>query len=67
MSDKKSKYKEVAYYPGCALEGSGHAYNRSTKALGKALGLKLKEVERTSTRSCRPICPPGSCRLPPTR
>jgi heterodisulfide reductase subunit B len=48
MSDKNvksSKYKEVAYYPGCALEGSGHAYNRSTKALGKALGLKLKEVD----------------------
>ena len=45
MSDKKTKYKEVAYYPGCALEGSGHAYNRSTKALGKKLGLKLKEVD----------------------
>jgi heterodisulfide reductase subunit B len=44
MSDK-SKYQEVAYYPGCALEGTGHAYNRSTKALGKALGLKLKEVD----------------------
>jgi heterodisulfide reductase subunit B len=42
---EKSKYQEVAYYPGCALEGSGHAYNRSTKALGKALGLKLKEVD----------------------
>jgi heterodisulfide reductase subunit B len=42
---KKEKYAEVAYYPGCALEGTGHAYNRSTKALGKALGLKLKEVE----------------------
>jgi len=50
MSDKqtksgKQKYTEVAYYPGCALEGTGHAYNRSTKALGKALGLKLKEVD----------------------
>jgi heterodisulfide reductase subunit B len=50
MSDKhskssKDKYREVAYYPGCALEGSGHAYNRSTKALGKKLGLKLKEVD----------------------
>lgn len=44
-SPKPQKYKEVAYYPGCALEGSGHAYNRSTKALGKALGLKLKEVD----------------------
>ena len=50
MSDKQTKtgrqkYAEVAYYPGCALEGSGHAYNRSTKALGKALNLKLKEVD----------------------
>ncbi len=45
MSDKKSKYQSVAYYPGCALEGSGHAYNRSTKAVGKALGLKLEEVK----------------------
>jgi heterodisulfide reductase subunit B len=48
MSDDKSKnekYREVAYYPGCALEGSGHAYNRSTRALGEKLGLKLKEVE----------------------
>lgn len=44
-TSKKQKYTEVAYYPGCALEGTGHAYNRSTKALGKALGLKLKEVE----------------------
>jgi heterodisulfide reductase subunit B len=39
------KYKKVAYYPGCALEGSGHPYNRSTKAIGKALGLKLDEVK----------------------
>ena len=45
MTDKKTKYQEVAYYPGCALEGGGHAYNRSTKALGKKLGLKLKEVD----------------------
>jgi heterodisulfide reductase subunit B len=45
MSKDNDKYREVAYYPGCALEGSGHAYNRSTKAVGKALGLKLKEVE----------------------
>ena len=27
--------KKVAYYPGCALEGTGHAYNRSPKAVGK--------------------------------
>jgi heterodisulfide reductase subunit B len=39
------KHREVAYYPGCALEGSGHAYDRSTRAVGEALGLKLREVE----------------------
>jgi heterodisulfide reductase subunit B len=37
--------KQVAYYPGCALEGTGHAYNRSTKAVGKALGLDLVELK----------------------
>jgi len=37
--------KKVAYYPGCALEGTGHAYNRSTKAVGKALGLDLVELK----------------------
>ncbi len=42
---KPKKYETVAYYPGCALEGTGHAYNRSTKAVGKALGLKLEEVK----------------------
>ena len=40
-----SKYQKVAYYPGCALEGTGHAYNASTKAVGKALGLGLEEVK----------------------
>ena len=77
MSDKKTKYQEVAYYPGCALEGSGHAYNTSTKALGKKLGLKLKEVDnwnccgamevKTSIPSSRPTFPRGSCPLRPTR
>jgi heterodisulfide reductase subunit B len=43
--DKKQAYKKVAYYPGCALEGSGHGYNRSTKELGKKLGLELEEVK----------------------
>jgi heterodisulfide reductase subunit B len=38
------KYQKVAYYPGCALEGTAHAYNRSTKALGEALGLDLVEI-----------------------
>lgn len=45
MNDKQTKYKKVAYYPGCALDGSAHSYNRSTKELGKALGLQLEEVE----------------------
>jgi heterodisulfide reductase subunit B2 len=39
------KYKKVAYYPGCALDGSAHAYNQSTKEVGRALGLDLIEVE----------------------
>jgi heterodisulfide reductase subunit B len=39
------KYRRVAYYPGCALEGTGHAYNRSTKEVGKALGLDLVELK----------------------
>jgi heterodisulfide reductase subunit B len=45
MSGEAAKYKKVAYYPGCALEGTGHAYNRSTKEVGKALGLELEEVK----------------------
>ena len=40
-----NRLKKVAYYPGCALEGSGHPYNRSTKALGKKLGLDLVEIK----------------------
>jgi heterodisulfide reductase subunit B2 len=39
------KYRKVAYYPGCALEETGHAYNRSTKELAKALGLDLVELK----------------------
>jgi heterodisulfide reductase subunit B len=41
----KARYRRVAYYPGCALEGTGHAYNTSTQAVGKALGLRLDEVK----------------------
>lgn len=41
----KKNYDKVAYYPGCALEGTGHAYNRSTKAIAKELGLGLEEVK----------------------
>jgi heterodisulfide reductase subunit B len=43
--DSKPKYRKVAYYPGCALEGTAHAYNSSTQAVGKALGLELEEVK----------------------
>ncbi len=39
------KYQKVAYYPGCALEGSGHADDRSTRAVGKKLGLDLVEIK----------------------
>ena len=35
------RHRKVAYYPGCALEGTGHAYNTSTKAVGKGQGLGL--------------------------
>ena len=35
---------KVAYYPGCALEGTGHAYDRSTRAVGKALGLEIEDL-----------------------
>lgn len=45
MTDTKTRYKQVAYYPGCALEGTGHAYNKSTVEVGKALDLKLDEVK----------------------
>lgn len=45
MSDtNETGLKKVAYYPGCALEGTGHGYNRSTRALAAALGLELEDV-----------------------
>jgi heterodisulfide reductase subunit B len=37
-------HQRVAYYPGCALEGTGHAYDRSTRAVARALGLELDEL-----------------------
>jgi heterodisulfide reductase subunit B len=39
------KHKKVAYYPGCALEGTALAYDRSTRELGKALGLDLVDLK----------------------
>lgn len=38
------RHRKVAYYPGCALEGTAHAYDASTRAVGEALGLELAEV-----------------------
>jgi heterodisulfide reductase subunit B len=35
---------KVAYYPGCALEGSGGPYDKSTRALVKALGLEMENL-----------------------
>lgn len=36
---------KVAYYPGCALEGSGGPYDRSTRALVKELGLNMENLQ----------------------
>ena len=44
VTDKAKKYKSVAYYPGCALEGTGNGYDVSTRAIAKKLDLKLKDV-----------------------
>jgi heterodisulfide reductase subunit B len=35
---------KVAYYPGCALEGSGGPYDRSTRVLVKELGLEMHDL-----------------------
>jgi len=40
-----TKYQEVAYYPGCALEGTAQSYDRSTRAIGKELGLTAVELD----------------------
>ena len=44
ITAKAEKYRSVAYYSGCALEGSGNGYDVSTRALAKELGLKLHDV-----------------------
>ncbi len=36
---------KVAYYPGCALEGSGGPYDKSTRVLVKTLGLEMENLE----------------------
>ncbi|MBK1692894.1 CoB--CoM heterodisulfide reductase iron-sulfur subunit B family protein [Ectothiorhodospira mobilis] len=35
---------KVAYYPGCALEGSGGPYHKSTRVLVQSLGLEMEEM-----------------------
>ena len=44
ITARAEKYRSVAYYSGCALEGSGNGYDVSTRALAKELGLQLHEV-----------------------
>lgn len=44
VTNRAEKYRSVAYYGGCALEGSGNGYDVSTRAIAKELGLGLKEV-----------------------
>jgi heterodisulfide reductase subunit B len=36
---------KVAYYPGCALEGSGGPYDKSTRVLVDKLGLKMEYMD----------------------
>jgi heterodisulfide reductase subunit B len=45
MTEVINTLKKVAYYPGCALEGTGHSYNQSTRAVANVLGLELEEVK----------------------
>ncbi len=45
ITDRARKLREVAYYPGCALEGSGNGYDVSTRAIAYELGLKLQDVK----------------------
>ena len=45
ITDRARKLREVAYYPGCALEGSGNGYDVSTRAIARELGLKLVDVK----------------------
>ncbi len=44
ITERANKYRSVAYYSGCALEGSANGYDVSTRALATALGLQLRDV-----------------------
>lgn len=45
ITERAKKLREVAYYPGCALEGTGNGYDVSTRAIAYELGLKLTDVK----------------------
>jgi heterodisulfide reductase subunit B len=45
MTEVINTLQKVAYYHGCALEGSGHGYNRSTRAIARKLGLGLQDID----------------------
>jgi len=36
---------KVSYYPGCSLHGTAKEYDQSVKAMSKALGIEIQEVE----------------------
>ncbi|MBZ4659947.1 MAG: CoB--CoM heterodisulfide reductase [Desulfacinum sp.] len=40
----KPMKRTIAYYPGCSLEGLAEEYDRSTRAVCRALGLELVEI-----------------------
>ncbi|MBS0251523.1 MAG: CoB--CoM heterodisulfide reductase iron-sulfur subunit B family protein, partial [Proteobacteria bacterium] len=44
ITDRMMKYRDVAYYSGCALEGSANGYDVSTREVAKSLGLRLRDV-----------------------
>jgi len=68
---------KVAYYPGCALEGSGGPYDRSTRQLVKALGLEMENLRdynccgAMEVKNVHPMLQtylrPGTWRSPPSR
>ena len=45
ITARAKQLREVAYYPGCALEGSGNGYDVSTRAIAYELGLRLRDVK----------------------
>jgi len=36
---------KVSYYPGCSLHGTAKEYDQSVKAMSRALGIELKEID----------------------